>query len=266
MIALLLLALQTPAHPTVGDTIWVRRAVPLPSGYTARAPDWTLSGDVELLGPPQVSIEGDSAILRAPLVAWVPGPHRVDVPAPPLLAPDGSLDTLGPTSAQFVVAALLPDRPLDQLKPQPEAGTVVRGTVSFGPPLLAALLAAAVLLPLHWWWRRRGKPLPAPDAPPVPAVPAARWADAGEARSVLAAGSATLRQAIGRQDAEAHRGLDTEACLALVEAHHPEWPLEDLGRVLRALDAARFSPGSSAEALALHEDAVALAASLSGEA
>jgi hypothetical protein len=265
MIGLLLLALQAPAHPTVGDTIWVRRAVPLPPGYTARAPDWKVSGDVELLGRPEVAIEGDSAILRAPLVAWVPGVHRVDVPAPALLSPDGSMDTLESTTAQFVVAATLPDRPLDSLRPQPEAGLVARREVSFAPPLVAALLAVALLLPLHWWWRRRGKPLSAPDVPPPPAVPAARWADAGETRSVLAAGAATLRQAIVRKEPEAHRGLDTETCLALIETRHPDWPLDDLGRVLRALDEARFSSGSSAEALALHDDATSLASVLSGE-
>lgn len=266
MIALALLLQAAVQGPTVGDTIWVRRAVALPAGYTARAPEWKLSGDIELLGPPQVEVRGDSAILRAPLVAWVPGEQQVTVPAPSLLAPDGALDSLAPAVARFSVRATLPDRPLKELKPQPEAGLVARRTVTFLPLMLLGALALLLLLPFHWWWRRRGHPLPVPSPPPVVPVPAARWADAGESRSVLAAAAAGLRRAIAAHASEAHEGLDTAACLSVLARARPDWPLAELGRVLQALDAARFAPGTPAEVLELHEAAVGLAEQLDGAA
>ena len=69
------LAVQQPprAAPTVGDTVWVRRTVRVPERHTARAADWELTGDVELLGPPELLLDGDSATVRYPLVAWTPG-------------------------------------------------------------------------------------------------------------------------------------------------------------------------------------------------
>jgi hypothetical protein len=265
MIALLLLLLQGGGQgPTVGDTIWVRRAVGLPSGYTARVPEWKLTGDVELLGQPTVEIVGDSAVLRAPLVAWVPGVHAVAVPAPSLLSPDGSLDTLPTSIARITVRATLPSRPLRELRPQPPAATIVRRTVSFAPLLLLGALALLITVPLQWWWRRRGKPLPIPPPPAVDPIPASRWADAGEARSVLAAAASRLRRTIAMQVPDAHEGLDTAGCLSVLEQERPAWPLADIARVLTALDAARFAPGTPAEVLALHGEAVALAGRLEG--
>ena len=265
MIALLLLQAAVQG-PTVGDTVWVRRAVRLPSGYTARPPEWKLSGDVELLGPPVVELRGDSVILRSPLVAWTPGPHSVEVPAPELLAPDGSLDALPMTTAQFTIRTTLPNRPVKELRPQPEAGIIGRRTVSWLPLALLAALALLLLAPLHWLWRRRGRPLPLPPPPPLAAIPASRWADAGEARTVLAAASARLRRSIAARLPEAHEGLDTRSCLAVLERAGGEWPLADLARLLDALDAARFAPGEPAEVLALYSEAAELAERLEGVA
>ncbi len=264
MIALLLL-LQAAQGPTVGDTVWARRAVPLPSGYTTRVPQWELSGDVELLARPTVEVRGDSAVLRAPMVAWTPGPHEVRVPAPELLAPDGSLDTLPPTTARFVVRRTLPDKPLRNLRPQPEAGIVARRSIDFLPLVLLAALALLLLVPLHWFWRRRGQPLPVPIPPSPGVIPAAQWAEAGEARSVLAAAAARLRRAIAARLPEAHEGLDTAACIAMVEQSEQDWPVADLARVLAALDAARFAPGTPDEVLELHDASMALAERVGGE-
>lgn len=264
MIGLLLLLQAASQGPTVGDTVWVRRSVGLPAGYTARRPDWKLSGDVELLGQPVVDVRGDSAILRAPLVAWTPGPHTVQVPAPELLAPDGSLHSLPVTTARFTIQATLPARPLKNLRPQPEAGIIGRRTVTFLPFLLFAVLALILLVPLHWLWRRRGKPLAMPAPPPLPRVPAAHWADAGEARSVLAAAAARLRRSIAARLPEAHEGLDTAGCLAVLEQSPADWPLAEIARLLAALDAARFAPGTPAEVLALYTEAASLADQLEG--
>ncbi|HET9604709.1 MAG TPA: hypothetical protein VFO96_10485 [Gemmatimonadales bacterium] len=266
MIPLLLFLQAAGQGPTVGDTVWVRRAVRLPAGYTARAPEWKLSGDVELLGPPAIELRGDSAILRAPLVAWTPGAHEVEVPAPELLAPDGSLNALPQTTARFTIRPTLPNRPVTELRPQPEAGIIGRRTVSWLPLLLLTVVALLLLVPLHWYWRRRGKPLPVPAPPPLAAVPASRWADAGEARSVLAAAAARLRRSIAARFPDAHEGLDTASCLAALAQAGPDWPLADLARLLTTLDAARFAPGTPDEVLALYAEAEVLAERLEGVA
>ena len=263
MIALALL-LQTAAAPTVGDTIWVRHAVRLPPGATARVPDWQLTGDVELLGRPLIQLEGDSAVLRAPLVVWTPGVHEVEVPAPALLAPDGSVATPPPRAARLVGRGTLPDRPLRELAPQPGADVVPRRSVSFLPLLLAVVLGLALLAPLWWWWRRRGHPVAPAPPPAVPDVPAEQWADVGETRSVLAASSAALRRAVAAGVPEAHEGLDTATCMNVLGSSAPHWPLAEIARLLGALDAARFAPGEPDEVLQLHREALALADRLTG--
>ena len=258
LVALLSVAVQAPL-PTVGDTVWVRRAVPLGRGQVARAAEWELTGDVELLGPPVLSVRGDSAVVAYPLVVWVPGQHTVAVPSPILLAPDGAVDSLSPESRTFEVRSVLPPRADSTVAPQPEAGIVRRRTVTARPLALLLLAAVLLVLPLHWWWRRRGRPLPPAGVVRVAAPPVERWADAGEARAVLALASARLRGIVARAIPEAHEGLDTEACLARVVAARPDWPLDELAAVLRALEEARFSPRPFPGALSLHDDAASLA-------
>jgi hypothetical protein len=112
--------------------------------------------------------------------------------------------------------------------------------------------ALVLLLPLHLWWRRRGKPMRAAvPAQPVPDPPLERWADAGEYRAVANVSAARLRAAVAQRVAAAHPGLDTERLLAELAAVRPDWPLEELGDVLRALDDARFSLTASSDTLRL---------------
>ncbi|MGH7702798.1 MAG: hypothetical protein ACREMO_06865, partial [Gemmatimonadales bacterium] len=77
---------------------------------------------------------------------------------------------------------------------------------------------------------------------PRPPPPVDRWAEAGEHRAIAAAAVVDLRAAIARRVPEAHLGLDAEAMLAVLSRSRPAWPLEDLGRVVRQLEAARFAP------------------------
>ena len=52
----------TPATPTVGDTIWLEREIPVPAGWRVRAGKLEPRDDVEPLGDP--------AVLRSP-AGWV---------------------------------------------------------------------------------------------------------------------------------------------------------------------------------------------------
>lgn len=261
---LLALAQQDAGLPTVGDTIWVRRAVAAPAGATVRPPDWSPQGDVELLGPPVLDRVGDSVVIRFPLVAWTAGRKAVAVPGASVLLRDGAVETMPPMQARFSVRSVLPDEPVAGIAPQPAAGVVARGTANMLPLFLLGALALLMLGPLHWWWRRRGEALPRAPTPAAEVVPVDRWAAAGEARSVLADAAARLRGAIAARVPDAHRGLDTDGVVAVLGSSPDDLPVPELAAVLRRLDAARFAPPSPADVEALHADAVALAGRVAG--
>jgi len=255
------LLLQASA-PTVGDTVWVSRTVPVPAGHTVRAPDWEPSDPIELLGRARVIVSGDSAEVAYPIVVWRPGQHRVELPGPLLLGPAGTVDSLRGEGIRLEVRSVLPSVPRDSaLAPQPRAGIVERGVRSLLPAGLLWLLALAGLLPLHLWWRRRGKPVRAyPPALTADAhePPLKRWADAGEYRAVANVATARLRTALAERVPAAHAGLDTERVLAELAAVRPEWPLDELGDLLRALDGVRFGVSPSATALELSHSTLEL--------
>jgi hypothetical protein len=255
MTALPLIALLQANPPTVGDTVWLERTVPLPAGHVVRAADWDPADPVELLGRPQVILEGDSAQIRYPVVVWMPGPMTIEVPGPLLLGSGGTVDSLPSQAVRLVVRSVLPALRGDSLPPpQPRASLVPRQEVSPIPLFLVGSLALLILVPLHLWWNRRGPPMPPP--PPLstlPDPPLNRWADAGEYRAVANLAAARLRGAIAQRVPSAHPGLDTDRLLAELAAVRPDWPLDELGRLLRALDDARFGFTGSPQALALSE-------------
>ena len=90
--------------------------------------------------------------------------------------------------------------------------------------------------------------LPLPESPEPPLE---RWADDGEYRAVANVAAVRLRNALAQRVAAAHSGLDTERLLAQLAAARPDWPLDELGDLLRALDDARFGHSGSPEALEL---------------
>lgn len=254
--------------PTVGDTVWLSRTVALPAGHVARALDWDPPDPIELLGRPRVVVTGDSVEIAYPVVVWRPGQHLITLPGPLLLGPGGTVDSLSGDRVRLDIGSVLPDVPGDSvLPPQPRASLVARREVSLAPLAVLWTAALVVLLPLHLWWRRRGKPVGAAPRPqPVPDPPLERWADAGEYRAVANVSAARLRAAVAQRVAGAHAGLDTERLLAELAAARPDWPLRELGDVLRALDDARFSLTASPDTLRLSRTSFALRDRLLGEA
>lgn len=243
---LLLLLLQQPPLPTVGDTLWATRTVRLSGGDNVRAADWQLEGPVQLLGHPVVEVRGNRADVRYPLVAWEPGDHQLDVPGPIIVRASGAEDTLGTESMTLRVASVLPEGvPDSALAIQPPANPIVRRVVSPLPALMLGLATMVLLLPLHWYWTRRDKP--APPSPPAPPYSPPRdmiqhWAEIGERRAVAGLTASRLRSAIARNIPSAHPGLDTAAVLRQVEQLRPLWPQRELADVLTALDSIRFAP------------------------
>jgi hypothetical protein len=251
--AVLATLLLQGSQPTVGDTIWLTHAVAVPPGYVVRASDWDPADPVEVLGRPRVVITGDSARISYPAVIWTPGPQQIELPGPLLLGPGGKVDSLPGETVRIAVRSVLPRGVPDSLiPPQPRATLVTRRDTSPVPLIILWLLALAVLVPVHLWWRRRGKPLPvALPLQELPEPPLDRWADDGEYRAVANVAAVRLRTSLAQRVAAAHSGLDTERLLAQLAAARPDWPLDELGDLLRALDDARFGHAGSPEALEL---------------
>jgi hypothetical protein len=251
---LLFAARAQEGDPTMGDTIWLTRTVAVPAGRTLRTADWSPPDPVELLGPPRVTLRGDSADVTYLVVVWRTGSESVELPGPILLGANGAVDSLPGQSITLHIRSVLPAVPPDSVvAPQPRADFVPRRTLSVLPLLVLWLVAGLLLAPLHWWWRRRGKERQVFTLPPPRGgePPLARWADAGESRAVAAAATARLRWAIAEALPAAHVGLDTEDLLQVVHAARPSWPLGELGDLLRSLDEARFGERTFPDALGL---------------
>jgi hypothetical protein len=260
------LLVQGP-EPTVGDTIWLGRTVAVPPGYVLRAADWDAADPIEVLGRPRVVLAGDSARITYPVVVWQPGPQVIELPGPLLLGPGGSVDSLRGQSVRLEVRSVLPKAAPDSIAPQPRAAIVPIRTESPVPLVLLWVLCLVLLLPLHIWWRRRGRPTRAVLPVLVPIDPPLnRWADAGEYRAVANISAVRLRIAVAQRVTAAHPGLDTERLLSELAAVRPDWPLDELGEILRGLDEARFGVTPASDALALSESSVAMQARLMGEA
>jgi hypothetical protein len=256
------------AAPTVGDTVWLSRTMAVPPGYVVRAADWDPADPIELLGRPRVVLVGDSAQISYPVVVWRPGQQVVELPGPLLLGPEGTVDSLRGQQVRLEIRSVLPrSTPESMLAPQPRASLVAIKSVSPTPLLVLWAIVLALLLPLHLWWRRRGTPQPVAALTPPPIEPPLdRWADAGESRAVANISAVRLRSAVAQRVAAAHPGLDTERLLSELAAVRPEWPLNELGDVLRGLDEARFGAMPASDALALSRSSRALRARLLGEA
>jgi hypothetical protein len=262
---------SAPPHPTVGDTIWLERTIPVPAGWRMRAGRLDPAGDVEPLADPALRRVPDGWSVRYPVVAWTPGPHSVELPPLWRLGPDGQADSLPGSSAEFVVHSVLPAPSAapgadSSVRPAPkEAMAPLRPERrSAGPPLAAALAAAGVLAGGLWWRRRPPRTVPPPR--PLRAgdrdTPDGRWLEAGEPKAVAARAAQRLRAALAAAVPGAHAALSTGECLAVLERAAPHAPLRDLAEVLRALDQVAFATAHGDDVGALAERARRLAAEI----
>jgi hypothetical protein len=186
----LLLLLQAGAV-TVGDTVWIERAVPPVGTAIIRPQPWNVGAIGQQLGPAEVRHGAGGAVVRYALVLWYAGEHLLTMPGPVLVKRDGSSDTLAASSVRVRVSSVLPAGSRRTTLPPKPARTPVpladRSLLPLALLTIVVLLAWAVAV---YFWRKRGV-LP----PLVPSRSSAQlfhepetlkaWATAGEHRAAL---------------------------------------------------------------------------------
>ena len=189
-VGVLLLLLQG-GTVTVGDTVWIERAVASVGSSVLRPQVWNLGPVGQQLGPADVRVGAGGAVVRYALVLWYPGEHLLTMPGPVVVKRDGSSDTLPPSSARVRVTSVLPAGAQRVTLPPKPARTPVSLAERSLVPLAAILLVTALLWSvIAWLWRRRGALPPVPPPKPTAQVfhdpqTLSRWAAAGEHRVAL---------------------------------------------------------------------------------
>lgn len=241
----------TPSHPSVGDTVWLERRFALPAGWRVRPGRLLSSDEVEALAEPAVTRSGGDWVVRYPVAAWAPGTHSVTLPPVWRLGPEAQADSVLGGTATFELSSVIPD---SVATPAPRPALTPLRSAPRDPrlPVLAALLAGGGLAAGIWWRRRPPRRLPSPDpASSIAVVSDRRWLDAGEAKAVAARAAGRLRAALARIVPEAHLGLSTSECLAVVGGRRPQAPVAELGTVLGALDQVAYAHSADVDVASL---------------
>jgi hypothetical protein len=210
----------------------VVQRIAAPPGALVQPRSPTDSALATLLGPPEVSREGDSVRISYTLSVWAAGRNELVLPGAVVIRTDGRVDTLADARVRLDVASVLPEgaRP-EAVTPQAARPWVPRADRTLLPALVLLPLVCGCLALGAWAWRRRG-PVPPPIAPPAHAlVPVARlaaWLEAGEAGLVV---DHLMPRLAGRAEADAWR----EAVAAVRFTPGGEAALSDLARAGLAL-------------------------------
>src|SRR5207244_9907096 len=109
----------SPPGPTVGDTIWLERAIAVPTGWQVRAGKLDATEGVEPLADPAVLRSAGGWVVRYAVVAWKPGVHKLGLPPLWLLGPDGRADSTAGGTTGLSVASVIPGSPRGNRKPSP---------------------------------------------------------------------------------------------------------------------------------------------------
>jgi len=254
--------IASPPGPTVGDTIWLERAIAVPAGWQVRAGKLDATEAVEPLADPAVLRSAGGWVVRYAVVAWKPGVHKLGLPPLWLLGPDGRADSTAGGTASLSVTSVIPDS-LRSPSPQGLLAPLRAGHRDPLPPLAALALAAGLLVTGVVVRRRRPRTLePAPPVPLEREVPDTRWLAAGEPKAVAERAIWRLRAALARAVPEAHPALDTAECLAVVERARPDAPLRELRDLLEQLDRVAFASAHGTDVAALSAMARRLARDL----
>ena len=244
-----------PAHPTVGDTVWVERLVTAPTGWRVRPGRLDASEYAEALTDPMVLRHEDGWLVRYGVVAWKAGSVRLTFPPLWRLGPGGEADSLAASTTTLNVRSVLPDG-VAEPAPRPALAPLWPAVRRPAAPLIAGGVALVVLVAAVAVRRRAQRVLPEP-APPVTDPPVAdqRWLRAGEPRAVAARAAADLRGALARAVPEAHPALSTFEALAVASRALPEAPYRELAALLNALDQVAFAAVHGAAVPQLAEQA-----------
>ncbi len=252
----------SPPAPTVGDTIWLERALSVPSGWQVRAGKLEATEAIEPLADPAVRRSPGGWVVRYALVAWKPGAHKLALPPLWLLGPDGRADSTAGGTTSFSVTSVIPDS-LRSPSPQGLLAPLRAAHRDPLPPLAALALVAGLLATGVAARRRRPRALePAPQVLLEREVPDTRWLAAGEPKAVAARAIWRLRAALARAVPEAHSALDTAECLEVVERARPDAPLRELRDLLEQLDRVAFASAHGTDVAALSAMARRLAREL----
>ena len=191
MSGMVLLLLLQGGAVTVGDTVWIERAVASVGSSVLRPQVWNVGTVGQQLGPAEVRVGAGGAVVRYALVLWYPGEHLLTMPGPVVVKRDGSSDTLPPSSVRVRVTSVLPAGAQRVTLPPKPARTPVSLAERSLLPLAAIVLVIGLLWAvIAWFWRRRGALPPVPPPKPTTQVfhdPATlhRWGEAGEHRVAL---------------------------------------------------------------------------------
>jgi hypothetical protein len=215
MILPLLLLLQG-SPTTIGDTVYIERAVGNVGGALVRPQAWQLGPVGRELGPAEVRWDERGAVVRYAIVLWYPGEHRLTIPGPVLVRRDGRSDTLAASTARVRIESVLPaNQRRSSLAPKPAIRAV---PLAAETPLYAIILLGLAGIGVGitaYRWRRRGRVPPRRLRRPAAPTPELleRWTAEGEYRAALHAWS----RMIGRRLARAQGAAESAELTRLQE-------------------------------------------------
>ncbi len=244
-----------PEQPTIGDTVVLEREVVV-ADPTARLRLSPLAGSssLEPLARPEVISGAGGFVARYLVALFETGEHTVAMPTLELVYPNGRVETRAGGEAVITVLSVLPEG--DSLPaPSVSREPIPRDVYRTAP---AVILLTGILVAVVGWGvvRRRRVRRPAWSGPAAggEGAPVSRWIAAGEPRAVATVSMHRMREEIQTYVAEAEPSLDVEAWLRTVQEHRSEWPVRELGEVMRALERASYAPAIPSDVIALADE------------